>query len=102
MLTKKQIQRKIIQILRKHDVVKASLFGSYASNNADEESDIDLLVELGSGKSLLDLVGLNLELEELLKKKVDVITYRSLHPLLRDIILCEQEIFYEKESIHLS
>ena len=41
---------------------------------------------------MLDLVGLKLELEELLKKKVDIVTYKSLHPLLRDKILNEEEI----------
>ena len=86
-LTKEEIQIKVLPILRKNNVVKAALFGSYVTGDATTHSDIDLIVEFGAGKNLFDLVGLNLELEELLKRKVDVITYQSLHPLLKEIIL---------------
>ena len=86
-----EIKDKIKPVLRRHDVSKASFFGSVASGEATEESDIDLLVKFEGDKSLLDLVGLKIELEELLGRKVDVLTYDSLHPLLRDRILSEQE-----------
>ena len=79
----------ILSILKKNDVCKAGLFGSYAKGEYDEESDIDLLVEFRGDKSLLDLVGLKIELEEKTGKKFDVITYSSLYPRLRDIILSE-------------
>jgi hypothetical protein len=46
---------------------------------------------------LLDLVGLELELQEILNRKVDVLTYPSIHPLLKDYILKEQEVFYEEK-----
>jgi predicted nucleotidyltransferase len=78
--------------LEKYGVRKAALFGSIVREEATEESDIDLLVEFEEGRSLLDLAGLKLELEGLLNRKVDVVTYRSLHPLLRDIILSEQVV----------
>jgi predicted nucleotidyltransferase len=81
----------IIDILRKHEVKRASLFGSVIKGEATEESDIDLLVEFEGEKSLLDLAGLKIELEEILGKKVDVLTYKSLHPLLKEKILGEQE-----------
>ncbi|MGC1121519.1 MAG: nucleotidyltransferase family protein [Candidatus Methanofastidiosia archaeon] len=81
----------IIEILRKHDVKRASLFGSVITGEATEDSDIDLLVEFEGRKSLLDLAGLKIELEEVLGKKVDVLTYKSLHPLLKERILEEQE-----------
>lgn len=87
-----EIKDIIVQVLRKHGVKKAALFGSIVRGEADEKSDIDLLVEFEGRKSLLDLVGLKLELEELLRRDVDVLTYRSLHPLLRDRILSEQEV----------
>ena len=80
----------IIEILRKHKVKRASLFGSVIRGEATEESDIDLLVEFEGEKSLLDLVGLKIELEEILGK-VDVLTSKSLHPLLKEKILGEQE-----------
>ena len=55
-----------------------------------EDSDIDILVEFQGTKSLLDLVRLKMELEEVLKCRVDVLTYNSLHPLLEKQILSEQ------------
>lgn len=55
-----------------------------------DESDVDLLVEFEKRKSLLDLAGLKIELEDALNRRVDVLTYRSLHPLLKERILAEQ------------
>lgn len=81
----------IIEILKKHEVKRASLFGSVITGKATEESDIDLLVEFEGKKTLLDLAGLKIELEKVLGKKVDVLTYKSLHPLLKERILKEQE-----------
>ena len=85
------IRKKILPILKKNDIKRASLFGSVVRGEATEESDIDLLVEFKGEKSLLDLAGLKIELEEMLGKKVDVLTYNSLHPLLKDRILREQK-----------
>ncbi len=90
-MTINQIKKKILPILRKNDIRRASLFGSFVRGEATEESDIDLLVEFKGEKSLLDLAGLKIELEELLGTKVDVLTYKSLHPLLKDRILREQK-----------
>lgn len=67
------------------------MFGSFVRGEMGEGSDIDILVEFKGEKSLLDLAGLKIELEELLGRKVDVLTYNSLHPLLKDRILSEQE-----------
>ncbi len=86
-----QMRGAIINVLKKHDVKRASLFGSYVRGEETPESDIDILVEFKGRKSLLDLVGLNIELEDRLGKKFDVITYNSLHPLLKDRILGEQK-----------
>lgn len=86
-----EIKKIIIQVLLKHKVKKAALFGSVVRGEVVEKSDIDLLVEFEGKKSLLDLVGLKLELEELLGRNVDVLTYKSLHPLLKERILSEQE-----------
>lgn len=77
-------------ILLKSDVTKAGLFGSVARGDNTELSDVDVLVEFPEGKSLLDLVGLKLDLEEALGKKVDVVTYRSLHHLLKAKILSQE------------
>ena len=87
-----RITKIIIRVLRKYDVKRAALFGSTARGKATKKSDIDLLVEFKGKKSLLDLVGLKLELEKLLKRRVDVLTYKSLHPLLKDRVLKEQRV----------
>ena len=87
-----EIREKILNALKQNDVKHASLFGSVVRGELTDESDIDILVEFKGRKSLLDLVGLKLELEEMLKRKVDVLTYNSLHPLLKDRILREQEV----------
>lgn len=92
------IKTKTTPVLENEGVVKAAVFGSHATGEAKQDSDVDLLVEFGSRKSLFDLVGLKLKLEKILKKKVDLLTYRSIHHLLRDIILNEQIVIYEKGS----
>ncbi len=87
-----EIKDIIIKVLKKHNVKKAAIFGSVARGEATEESDIDIVIEFEGRKSLLDLVDLKLELQELLGKKVDVITYNSINPLLKEQILNEQKI----------
>ena len=87
-----EIKKTLIDALREHEVKKAALFGSIVRGEATEESDIDLLIEFEGRKSLLDLAGLKLDLQELLRRRVDVLTYKSLHPLLRERILSEQEV----------
>lgn len=84
------VREKIIDILRRNDVKRASFFGSIVRGEMTEESDVDLLVEFEGRKSLLEISGLKIELEDALNKRVDVVIYRSLHPLLRDRILAEQ------------
>lgn len=84
------VREKIIDILRRNNVRRASFFGSIVRGEMTDQSDVDLLVEFEGRKSLLDIAGLKIELEDALGKKVDVVTYRSLHPLLRERILTEQ------------
>ena len=86
------LKDKIIPVLERNDVKRAAVFGSFVRGEQKEDSDIDILVEFKGEKSLLDLVGLKIELEDALKRKVDVLTYNSLHPLLKDRILREQKV----------
>jgi len=86
-----EIRNRIYPILKRYGVAKASIFGSYVREEQTAESDIDILVEFSAEKSLLDLAGLKIELEEALAREVDVLTYQSLHPLIKDRILNEQE-----------
>jgi predicted nucleotidyltransferase len=65
------------------------VFGSVARGEADEQSDIDLLVEFEPNRSLLDHAGLWVELQELLGVKVDVVSERGLKPRIRQRVLQE-------------
>lgn len=85
-----QIKFTVVPILREKDVLKCGLFGSYALGEETKDSDVDLIVELPKNKTLLDLVDLQFALEAALKKKVDIITYKSLSPLIKETILKEQ------------
>ncbi len=85
-----KIKQKIVPILKHYGVKRAALFGSYVRGDAKKSSDIDILVDIKSDISLLDFVGVKLELEEALKKKVDLVEYSTIKPLLRGKILQEQ------------
>ena len=78
-----RIAIKSVPIMKENGVVRAGIFGSYARGEARKGSDIDILVQFRKGKSLFDLVGLEIELKKLLKKNVDLVTYNSIHPLIR-------------------
>ena len=79
----------VLRIARKFGARSVRLFGSLARGEADAASDIDLLVELEPGRSLLDLSGMQFELEALLGRHVDVVTERGLRPRIRDRVLRE-------------
>ena len=86
------IKNIIIDTLKKSDVKKASIFGSVARGESNKKSDVDLLIEFKGKKSLLDLVRLKMKLEELLGRKVDILTYKSINPLIKKRILNEQKV----------
>jgi hypothetical protein len=87
-----EIKRKILPILRRYGTKRAGLFGSCVRGEIREDSDIDILVEIEKDISLLDFVGLKLEIEDVLEKKVDLVEYSTIKPLLRERILKEQVI----------
>jgi len=87
-----EIKHKTIPILLKHGVKKAGLFGSSARGDTRDDSDIDILVEIDDDISLLDFVGIKLEIEESLGKKVDLVEYSTIKPLIREKIINEQVI----------
>jgi hypothetical protein len=70
-------------------VLQIQVFGSVARNSAGEESDIDLLVRMEPGRSLLDLIGFEQSVSDLLGRKVDVVTEGGIHPELEPTILRE-------------
>jgi len=80
----------LLPILLRYGVLRAGVFGSYAREETHAGSDLDLLVELPPGSSLLDLVGLQMDLADALGIAVDANTYGALHPLIRDQVLADQ------------
>jgi hypothetical protein len=85
----KELIPKIIEVLKKNNVKKAGIFGSYARGEEKKDSDIDILIEYPKGIGF-GFAGIELELEEKLKKKVDLITYDYISPYLKDRILKEE------------
>jgi len=87
---------RLIDICRQNDVSMVGVFGSMARGEARKKSDIDLLVRFSKRKSLLAVVRLERELSEALGRKVDLLTEGALSPYLRDRILKEMRVVYEK------
>lgn len=84
------VQRKrkeIRRIARKHGAIEIRVFGSVARGDDSEESDIDFLVELEEGRSLLDLGGMLMELREELEVDVDLTTTSSLPDEVKERVL---------------
>ncbi len=79
----------IPRLAEEHGARRVRIFGSRARGQGTEESDIDLLVSFREGSSLLDLIGLQQAVEDLVHKPVDVLSERGLSPYLRDQILAE-------------
>jgi len=81
-----KIKEKAVPILKEAGVTRSAIFGSYAVGENTKDSDVDILVELQKGSSLLDLIRLKRKLEEALNKEVDLLTFNSISPLLKDIV----------------
>jgi len=79
----------IVRVATLHGALNVRVFGSVARGEADETSDIDFLVEMAPGRSLLDMGGLLMELRELLQRDVDVVSERGLRREIRERVLRE-------------
>ncbi|WP_299287574.1 nucleotidyltransferase family protein [Thermoflexus sp.] len=82
-------REEILEVCARYGARQVRVFGSVARGEADEQSDIDFLVELEPGRTLLDLGGLQYDLEQLLGRRVDVVTERGLKPRIRERVLRE-------------
>ena len=85
-----EIKQKILPILQPYGLKRLGLFGSCVRGELNEDSDIDILVEIEKDISLLDFVGLKLEIEDVLGRKVDLVEYDTIKPGLKDRILKEE------------
>ena len=84
------IRETIRPVLRRHGIKRAGIFGSVVRGEATPESDVDVLVELDRQASLLDFIGVKLDLEDALGRRVDLVEYAAIKPRLRDRILREE------------
>ena len=84
-----KLKPKIVKILKDNGIKKAGIFGSFVRGEQKKGSDIDVLIEPTKGMGL-EFIGIKLELEDELGKKVDLITYNGIHPLLKNKILREE------------
>ena len=84
-----QLRPAVLRVTKQYGAKNVRIFGSFARGEQRERSDLDLLVELPEGSSLLDLAGLKVDLEEALHRKVDVLTDDGISRYLRKRILEE-------------
>ena len=85
----------IIKIAKENGVTSMSLFGSIARGDENQSSDIDLLIDLEPGRSLIDLVRIERELKEAFNLDFDVLTPNSLHPRIRERVNREKVSIYK-------
>jgi uncharacterized protein len=79
----------ILETARRHGARNVRIFGSLARGDDDEESDLDFLVEMEPGRSLLDHAALLIDLEKLLGCKVDVMSEKGIKARIRERVLRE-------------
>lgn len=95
-MDKNTVYRKIQQYFRDKPVQKVEVIGSYARNEAQSSSDIDIIITLAQPVSLFDLSGYRLDLEDLLGISVDLTTRTGIDPLVLPYIEQEAETVYER------
>ena len=100
METIEEIAEKVVPILLPYGVKRIAIFGSFARNEASQESDVDILVEFAEPRKLpigfLTWVRLERELSERLGRKVDLISFAGLRPSLRAMVKKEAVVIYER------
>jgi len=79
----------ILRLATEHGAQHIRVFGSVARGEADDQSDIDFLVEMEPGRSLFDMGGLLMDLQKLLGCQVDVVSVKGLKARIRDRVLKE-------------
>ena len=95
-MTIQEIKQKTVPILEQHGVAYAAVFGSVARGEDGPESDVDILVRLGRPMGMVGYMRLIYDIEEILQKKVDVVTEQSLNEHVRPYILPDLTTIYEK------
>ncbi|MBF0563900.1 MAG: nucleotidyltransferase family protein [Nitrospirae bacterium] len=92
----KAFEDTIVSMLKPHGVKSIAIFGSYARGEASPHSDLDVLVEFMTKKTLFDIIGIEQELTESLGVKVDLLTEKAISPYLIDRIKKELVVIYDE------
>lgn len=86
--------QQLTEVCETNNISFLGLFGSYARNEQEPGSDVDLLVEYSTPKSMFDHVRIQRQFAEALNKKVDLVTKRSLHPYIHDYVYQDLKVLY--------
>ena len=88
----------LVSFLIKHGAKKIGLFGSVARGEERQDSDIDVLVEFSEVKSLFEMVGIELDLADVLGKKIDLVTEGNLSPYIKDKVMKDLVVIYDERK----
>lgn len=85
----------LARLCREYDVIRLRIFGSAARGEDRPESDVDLIVDFGHSKGLLDLIRFERRLGEFFGRSVDLVTEPGLSPHMRDAVLASSSVIYD-------
>ena len=85
-----EIKKKITPILKKYKVTRAGVFGSYARGEQKQNSDVDILIEIGDWADLVELIRLKKLIEKKINKKIDLVEYGNIRKEIKENILNEE------------
>lgn len=91
-----EINTKILNILKPFQPIRIGVFGSYSRGEMKEDSDIDIMYLFQKKISLFDLVGLKLDLEDALHRKVDLVSEKGINKYIEPYILKDLKIIYQE------
>lgn len=94
-MTREEIQKNIVEFLKARNAKKIGLFGSFARNEETEKSDIDVLVSFREGVNFFDLVGMELDLSDLVGKKIDLVEEEGINKRLKPSVERDLQILYQ-------
>jgi hypothetical protein len=86
----KEVIEKIVPILKRHNVKRAGIFGSYARCEQTKKSDVDVLVDISDSVGLLGLISLKHDIEDAINKKADIVEYNYIKTAIKQGILTDE------------
>ena len=97
-MNKSEIKKKLLPFVSLYPIERLGLFGSAARGDMTSKSDVDLLIEMPREVSLFRFIELKQKIEEVLNRTVDLVEYGALKPKIKDKILQEQIVLYDKRT----